>query len=92
MQRERERRVDRIVDRLAAARLLDRRLAEQTLPTLRRQLLTQVFFWLPAAIVAAPDRDPAESLDDHARAARAPFLPCCTPAGRRQLESILGDA
>lgn len=89
MQRDRERRVDLIVDRLSAAGLLDPRLAEHALPTLRRQLLTQVFFWLPAAIVSAPDRDPAESLDAHARAALALFLPCCTPAGRRELESIL---
>ena len=51
--------------------------------------LTQVFFWLPAAIVAAPDRDPAECLDGHARAALALFLAYCTPAGRRQLEAVL---
>lgn len=91
MQRDRERRVDLLVARLVAAGLLDRRRAGHTLPTLRRQLLTQVFFWLPAAILAAPDRDPAESLDAHARAALALFLPGCTPAGRRQLETILGD-
>jgi AcrR family transcriptional regulator len=89
MQRAREARVDGIVVRLMDAGLLDCKRTARALPQLRQQLLTQVFFWLPAAIVAAPDRDPAECLDGHARAALALFLAYCTPAGRRQLEAVL---
>jgi hypothetical protein len=63
--------------------------SKKALPQLRQQILTQVFFWLPAAFVAAPDRDAAESLDAHARAALALFWPYCTPAGRRQLKALL---
>jgi AcrR family transcriptional regulator len=83
MQRAREARVDAIVARLVAAGLLDRRRTQRALPELRLQLLTQVFFWLPAAIVTAPDRDPAERLDAHSRAALALFRAYCTPTGRR---------
>lgn len=90
MQRAREGRVDAVVARLVAAGLLERTRTERALPQLRRQVFTQVFFWLPAAIVSAPDRDPAESLDAHARAALALFLAYCTPVGRRQLEALLG--
>jgi AcrR family transcriptional regulator len=89
MQRAREARVDSIVARLIDARLLDGKRTARALPQLRQQLLTQVFFWLPAAIVAAPDRDPAERLDGHARAALALFLAYCTPSARRQLEAVL---
>ena len=89
LQREREARVDGIVARLIDSGLLDGDRATRALPQLRQQLLTQVFFWLPAAILAAPDRDPAESLDDHARAALALFRAYCTPAGRRRLEALL---
>lgn len=89
MQRTREARVDSIVERLTAAGLLDRKQIERALPQLRQQILTQVFFWLPASIVAAPDRDPAERLDLHARAAIALFLVYSTPTGRRQLERVL---
>lgn len=89
MQRARESRVDAIVARLVAARLLDRRRAERALPQLRIQLLTQVMFWLPAALCAAPDRDPAARLDAHVKAALALFLPHCTIAGRRELDAVL---
>jgi AcrR family transcriptional regulator len=89
MQRAREARVDKIAAGLIDAGLLERRRTEQALPRLRLQLITQLFFWLPAAILAAPDRDPAERLDIHARAALALFGPYCTQAGRRQLEAVL---
>jgi AcrR family transcriptional regulator len=89
MQRAREARVDGIAGRLVKAGLLEPRSTEAALPLLRRQLLTQVMFWVPAAVAAAPDRDPARSLDLHARAALALFLPYCTPAGRKQLEPLL---
>jgi AcrR family transcriptional regulator len=89
LQREREARVDGIVARLIDAGWLDGDGAMHALPQLRQQLLTQVFFWLPAAMLAAPDRDPAESLDAHARAALALFRAYCTPAGRRGLEALL---
>jgi AcrR family transcriptional regulator len=89
LQREREARVDGIVARLIDSGSLDGDRATRALPQLRQQLLTQVFFWLPAAILAAPDRDPAESLDAHARAALALFRAYCTPAGRRRLEALL---
>jgi AcrR family transcriptional regulator len=89
LQRAREARVDSIVVHLIDADLLDRKRTTRALPQLRQQILTQVFFWLPAAIVAAPDRDPAEYLDAHARAALALFRAYCTPAGQRQLEALL---
>jgi AcrR family transcriptional regulator len=89
MQRGREARVAIVVDRLIEARLLDGKLARGALARLRLQVLTQIFFWLPSAFVAAPDRDPADSLDAHARAALALLLPYCTSAGRRQLEVVL---
>jgi AcrR family transcriptional regulator len=89
MQRTREARVDGIVAGLTEAGLLDRNRVKRALPLLRQQVLTQVFFWLPAAILAAPDRDPAERLDVHARAVLALFLASCTPAGRRQLDALL---
>jgi AcrR family transcriptional regulator len=89
LQRGRESRVESIVARLIDSGLLDGRRTTRALPQLRRQILTQVFFWLPAAILAAPDRDPAESLDDHARATLALFRAYCTPAGRRRLEALL---
>jgi AcrR family transcriptional regulator len=91
MQRGRERRVDAIVRRLIEAGMLDAERARRASSRLRQQILTQVFFWLPAAILAAPDQDPAERLDGHAAAALALFLPYCTAAGRRQLEALLGD-
>jgi AcrR family transcriptional regulator len=90
MQRAREARVDGIARRLIAAGLLDRRRTTRALPLLRRQIITQVAFWLPSAILAAPDRDPAESLDAHARAAMALFSAYSTARGRRQLEALLG--
>lgn len=89
MQRAREARVDAIVARLIAAGALDSERATRALPQLRQQLLTQVAFWLPAAILAAPDRDPADALDDHARSALALFSAYCTPAGRRKLDALL---
>jgi AcrR family transcriptional regulator len=90
MQRAREARVDGIARRLIAAGLLDRRRTTRALPLLRRQIITQVAFWLPSAILAAPDRDPSESLDAHARAALALFSEYSTAGGRRQLEALLG--
>jgi AcrR family transcriptional regulator len=89
MHRAREARVDSLVARLIAGGVLDEKRATAALSLLRQQILTQVFFWLPAATLAAPDRDPAERLDTHARAALALFLPYCTSAGRRQLEPLL---
>jgi hypothetical protein len=70
--------------------MLDRARTMGALPRLRLQILTQVFFWVPAAIVAAPDRDPAHALDAHARAALALFAPYCTPAGLTRLGSLVG--
>jgi len=90
MQRAREARVDGITRRLVAAGLLDRVRTEKQLPHLRRQVLTQVIFWLPMAILAAPDRDPEGSLETHARTVLALFLAYVTPTGRRRLESLLG--
>lgn len=89
MQRAREARIDVIVERLIEAGLLDRRRTQRALPELRLQVVTQVFFWLPAAIVTTPDRDPADSLDAHCRAALALFRAYCTPAGRRRLDAII---
>jgi AcrR family transcriptional regulator len=80
-------RINHVVAGLIAARLLDRKRTERALPTLRLQIFTQVFFWLPAATLAAIDRNPASSLDAHARAVMALFLPYCTTTGRRQLEA-----
>jgi len=91
MQRAREARVDVMVERLIAAQLLDRVRAERGLPLLRQQILTQVFFWIPSAILAAPDRDPAERIDLHVRAVLALFLPYCTAAGKRSLESLIAS-
>ena len=88
MQRAREARVDGIIARLIEARLLDAERSDRSL--LRLQLLTQVFFWVPSALLNAPDRDPAERLDLHARAALALFIPCATAAGRRQLIRLVG--
>jgi AcrR family transcriptional regulator len=90
MHAAREARVDAIVARLTAAGLLRAGPAARRLPLLRRQLVTQLFFWIPSALLAAPDRDPAASLEDHARAAIALFEPVCTPSGRRQLQALLG--
>jgi AcrR family transcriptional regulator len=89
MHRARLVRVDAIVERLTGAKLLDARKIEGRLTILRQQIVTQLFFWIPSAIVAAPDRDPAASLDDHARAVLALFSDFCTPLGRRQLEGLL---
>lgn len=92
MQRAREARVDGIVARLVDAGSLDAERVARALPQLRQQMLTQVVFWLPSAILAAPDRDPAVALDDHVRAALALFRAYCTPAGRRQLDALLDAA
>ena len=87
LQRAREARVDAVIGRLIEAGLLDAARTDRAL--LRLQVLTQVFFWVPSALLAAPDRDPAERLDLHARSALALFLPCATPAGRRQLAPLV---
>ena len=89
MQRAREARVDGIVARLIDSGSLDRERTTRALPQLRQQILTQVIFWLPSAMLAAPDRDPADALDDHARAVLALFRAYCTPAGRRRLDALL---
>jgi AcrR family transcriptional regulator len=91
-QRTRTARADHIVQGLIDAGLLDEKATARARRELRQQFFTQVFFWLPAAIVAAPDRDPAESLDLHARAVMALFRGYCTPRGRRQLETLLKPA
>jgi AcrR family transcriptional regulator len=87
MQRAREARVDGLIAALSDARLIEGERDHRLL--LRVQVLTQIFFWIPSALLAAPDRDPAERLDLHARAALALFLPYATPSGRRQLVPIL---
>ncbi len=89
MHRARVARVDAIAERLVAAGLLDRRRTQRGLELLRLQVVTQIFFWVPSAIAAAPDRDPAEALDLHARAALALVLPYCTETGEKQLERLL---
>lgn len=89
MQRAREARVDNLFERLGKAGLLDRRQVTRGLPLLRQQFLTQVFFWLPSALIFAPGTDPAARMDLHARAAMALFRAYCTPSGRRQLERVL---
>lgn len=89
MQRVRDTRVDHVIQGLVESGLLDAAATTRTGVELRQQFFTQVFFWLPAAIVAAPERDPAERLDLHARAVLALFQGYCTPAGRRQLDDVL---
>ncbi|MEO6028007.1 MAG: TetR/AcrR family transcriptional regulator [Candidatus Binatia bacterium] len=88
-QHAREARIDSIVARLIESGLLDGRRTKRALPELRRQILTQIFFWLPAAILTEPDRDPAEQLDAHARAVLALFRAYCTSTGQRRLEALL---
>lgn len=88
MQRAREARVDGVIARLIEAQMLDAERTDRAL--LRLQLLTQIFFWVPSALIAAPDRDPAERLNLHARAALALFVVHATPVGRRQLTALLG--
>jgi AcrR family transcriptional regulator len=85
MQRAREQRVDRIIAHLIEADMLDAERTKEDQPLLRLQVLTQIFFWVPAALLAAPDGDPADRLDLHARSALALFLAYTTPAGKRQL-------
>jgi AcrR family transcriptional regulator len=87
MQDAREARVDGVIARLLDARLIDAERTDRLL--LRVQLLTQIFFWVPSALLAAPDRDPVERLDLHARAALALFLPYVTASGRRQLTPLV---
>ncbi|HZJ55808.1 MAG TPA: TetR/AcrR family transcriptional regulator [Myxococcaceae bacterium] len=89
MQRRRDARTERIVGKLVAGGLLDGERVKQRLPELRLQLFTQIFFWLPSAILAAPDAEPAERLELHLRSALALLLPYCTPGGRRRLEALL---
>lgn len=89
MQRARDVRTERLLGRLVTAGLLDGARVKARLPELRVQIFTQIFFWLPSAILAAPDGDPADRLELHARAALALLLPFCTPRGRRKLEALL---
>lgn len=90
LQRAREARVDTVIARLIDARMLDAERTDRAL--LRLQVLTQVFFWVPSALLAAPLRDPEERLDLHARAALALFAIYATPLGRRQLTPLLGPS
>ena len=89
MQRGRDARTERVLGKLIAAGLLDGERVKERLVELRLQIFTQIFFWLPCAILAAPDSDPARRLALHARAALALLLPYCTPSGRRRLEALL---
>jgi AcrR family transcriptional regulator len=89
MQRARDVRTERILGKLVAGGLLDGERVKQRLPELRLQLFTQIFFWLPSAILASPDKDPSDRLELHLRAAMALLLPYCTPTGRRRLEALL---
>ena len=85
----RDARTERILGRLVTAGLLDGERVKRRLPELRVQIFTQIFFWLPSAILAAPDRDPADRLELHARAAMTLLLPVCTPSGRRKLDAVI---
>jgi len=89
MQRARDARTEKFLGRLVTAGLLDGERVKQRLPELRVQILTQIFFWVPSAILAAPDSYPADRLELHARAAISLLLPFCTPGGRRKLEALL---
>jgi AcrR family transcriptional regulator len=89
MQRAREARADGIITRLIEARLL---VPATDRAILRLQILTQIFFWVPSALIAEPDRDPSERLDLHARAALALFVRFATAAGRRQLAPLVRSA
>lgn len=92
MQRVRDARVDHVIQGLVESGLLDETATVRTGAELRQQFFTQVFFWLPSAIVAAPERNPTERFDLHARAVLALFQGYCTPAGRRQLDDVLTPA
>jgi hypothetical protein len=74
MQKVRDARTERILGRLVAAGLLEGERVKQRLPELRVQVFTQIFFWLPSAILAAPDRDPPTGWS-------------CTPAPRWRCSS-----
>lgn len=82
-------RANTIIDDLIGAGLLDEQKVAPRRDELRRQLFTQIFFWLPSALASSPDRDPADDIDGAARAAMALFLPYCTTAGRKQLDALL---
>jgi AcrR family transcriptional regulator len=88
MQRARYARVDGAARRLVDAGFLDRERTRGALPVLREQVVTQIMFWVSSAVLAAPERDPAERLDAHVRAVLWLFLPWCTPRGRRQLDEV----
>jgi AcrR family transcriptional regulator len=90
LQGPREARADSVVADLVRAGLLDADKVSRRSVELRRQIFTQMFFWLPSAVASAPDRDPARSLDASARAVMALFLAYCTPAGHKQLDVLLG--
>jgi AcrR family transcriptional regulator len=87
MQRAREARCRRIIAGLVDAHLLDANKLDSAV--LGLQLLTQIFFWVPMALMTDPDGDLAARLDLHARSALALFLPYTTPAGRRQLAPLV---
>jgi AcrR family transcriptional regulator len=89
LQDGRDARITTVLADLVGAGLLDGDKIQRRSAELRRQIFTQTFFWLPSAVVSAPDRDPARSLDAAARAVMALFLPYCTASGKRQLEALL---
>lgn len=90
MQRAREARCKGIIARLVEANLVDAEKVDRTV--LGLQLLTQIFFWVPMALMTDPEGDLADRLDLHARAALALFLPYTTPTGRRQLAPLVRAA
>ena len=87
MQRAREARCEGIIARLVDAKLLDGEKIDREVLVL--QLLCQIFFWVPMAMMTDPDAELVDRLDLHARAALALFLPYVTPAGRRQLAPLV---
>ena len=89
LQVPREARVVTVIGDLVDAGLLDGEKVRRRDAELRRQVFTQVFFWLPSAVASDLQRDPAESIDPCARAVLALFLVYCTASGRRQLEALL---
>lgn len=88
----REARIDTLLARTVEAGLLERELVARRRSHLRQQIFNQVFFWLPAAMLAVPVRDPALLLDHHARATMGLFLAYCTGSRRRQLEALVDGA
>lgn len=89
LQGPRQARIEGVIAELLGLGLLDGDKLKPRAAELRRQIFTQVFFWLPSAVVSDPEGDPLDSLDACARAVMALFLPYCTASGRKQLEALL---